>query len=256
MERMMFIFGIVLTALLSCTTTKSVQQDMAAGDNSRNALNWAGVYSGMLPSTYGDGIQAMIKLYSDYTYELQWKYMDKRVADVNKKGKFSWDASGSNITLEGVEVIPDIYKVGENKLLATNKAGRVIKNNLLMKDTSSILERYWKLTAVKGEAVSNFQKAISEAPAMGKEPHMKLKVLDSKVSGNGGCNGYGGTYTLGAGNKIRFSPIISTKMACYKLNIENAFFSVFEFVDHYEAKGGTLVLFDVNSQELARFVTF
>ena len=243
----MFIFGIVLTAFMSCTTTKSVQQDMVTGDNSRNALDWAGVYSGVLPSDYGSGIQAMIRLNKDDSYVLKWKYMGERVKEVEKTGKFSWDAQGGNITLEDVEVIPALFKVGEGRLLAIDKAGNVIKGQELMKDSASILEQYWKLTEVRG-------KSVSVAPGEGKEPHMILKVLDSRVSGNGGCNGYGGTYTLAAGNRVSFSPIISTKMACNALDVENAFFGVFESVDQYQVKGDSLVLLDVNKQELARFV--
>ena len=190
----------------------------------------------------------MIKLNKDNSYELQWKYMGKRVKEVNNKGKFSWDITGSNILLDSVQDIPSMYKVGEHKLIQVDQGGRIIiASNQLLKDSTSILEQYWKLTEVKG-------KAVSVAPGEGKEPHMILKVLDSRVNGNGGCNGYGGTYTLGAGNKIHFSPIISTKMACNALSVENAFFGVFQSVDQYKVNGDSLVLLHVNKRQLARFV--
>jgi heat shock protein HslJ len=48
-----------------------------------------------------------------------------------------------------------------------------------------------------------------------KEPHMILQVAESRVVGNGGCNGFSGTYQLDSkSNRLRFSPLMATKMAC------------------------------------------
>lgn len=248
MDRTLLILGILLTIFTSCTTTKNMQQDLPTGDNSRNALDWAGLYSGVLYSEMGDSIQAMIKLNADDSYELQWKYLGKRVATVEKKGKFTWDAKGSNITLESVEVIPAIYKVGEHKLFQVDKDGKILPaSRQLFKDTSSILEKYWKLVEVNG-------KTVMLSGELRKGPHMILKVMDRRVSGNGSCNGYGGTYHLSAGNKIHFSPIISTKMACSEMEVETAFFNVFQSADHYTVSGDSLSLHDSNKRVLARFV--
>lgn len=42
---------------------------------------------------------------------------------------------------------------------------------------------------------------------------------DGTLSGNSGCNGYSGSYTV-EGNQITFSPIVSTRMACDKSIME------------------------------------
>jgi heat shock protein HslJ len=50
---------------------------------------------------------------------------------------------------------------------------------------------------------------------------------DSTFNGKAGCNNIAGTYTL-KGTSIRFSNIISTKMACEKLEQENAFLQLLQ----------------------------
>ena len=50
-----------------------------------------------------------------------------------------------------------------------------------------------------------------------------IQFRQGKVSGNGGCNRFSGTYTQD-GARITFGPLMSTKMACENLNAEIEFF--------------------------------
>lgn len=50
-------------------------------------------------------------------------------------------------------------------------------------------------------------------PAVGTHAHTLKFGTDGTVSGNGGCNSFGGTYTEATG-EITFSPLIRTLMAC------------------------------------------
>ncbi|RYF84529.1 MAG: META domain-containing protein, partial [Chitinophagaceae bacterium] len=55
--------------------------------------------------------------------------------------------------------------------------------------TGQLTETYWKLTELNG-------KPIGEANADRREVYLILRTAESRVQGNAGCNGYGGTYSL------------------------------------------------------------
>ena len=66
---------------------------------------------------------------------------------------------------------------------------------------------------------------------------------DGKVSGNSGCNGFGGTYEI-KDAQIAFSAIVSTLMACDdpRMAQENAVFQVLKDNVDYKIDGKTLTL--------------
>ena len=109
----------------------------------------------------------------------------------------------------------------------------------------AIVEKYWKLTAVFGEPVIT--------PEGGREAHIILKQEDNRVNGNTGCNSLGGTYTLEAGNKIRFSQMVTTLMMCLNNNVETKFKNALEKTDHFVVNGDTLRFFDSNKEHVASF---
>lgn len=110
----------------------------------------------------------------------------------------------------------------------------------------SVKEKYWKLIEINGQAISgNFNK----------EPHFILKNEDNRVNGNGGCNGFGGTYTLSEEtNRISFSELFSTKMACPDMSVEQAFMDILSKADNYSLNGDTLTLNKARMAPLAKFV--
>lgn len=77
-------------------------------------------------------------------------------------------------------------------------------------DTNTITETYWKLVELGGREPSMQE-------GQGKETHFILKEEGQRVVGNGGCNSFTGTYDLQEGNRLRFSQMASTKMACLNL---------------------------------------
>lgn len=116
------------------------------------------------------------------------------------------------------------------------------------KNPSEIVEKYWKLIEIRG------QKVTAENFAS-KEPHLILKSTDNRVTGNGGCNSFFGTYELQANaNRISFSKMGSTRMACLKPTVENDFLNVLETVDNYTVKNDTLQLNKARMAPMAKFV--
>ncbi|WP_432714669.1 META domain-containing protein [Pedobacter sp.] len=55
-------------------------------------------------------------------------------------------------------------------------------------------------------------------------PTLELRLSESKVFGNGGCNRYSGSIALEQ-NSITFSDLMSTKMACEALSLETEYLS-------------------------------
>jgi uncharacterized lipoprotein NlpE involved in copper resistance len=95
--------------------------------NSMNALDWNGIYKGTLPCADCEGIETILTLNPDLTYILFTNYLGRNDAlEEEKKGDFSWDEHGSEITLTNVTSGPNKYKVGENRLWHLDANGDMI----------------------------------------------------------------------------------------------------------------------------------
>lgn len=104
------------------------------------------------------------------------------------------------------------------------------------KPTEGITEKYWKLKTLEGKEVKMHKNQEREI-------YFMLKTDDNRVTGFAGCNSIMGTYTLEKGNRIRFSQMATTLMACPDLNInESEFLKVFELTDNYTINGDELSL--------------
>lgn len=106
-----------------------------------------------------------------------------------------------------------------------------------------ITERHWKLVEVMGQPVS----------AGPKEPYILLKEDGHRLVGNGGCNGLGATYELKEPQRLAFTQIVSTMMACPNLATEQTMFKALEMTDSYTLNGNDLVLNRARMAPLARF---
>lgn len=71
--------------------------------------------------------------------------------------------------------------------------------------------------------------------------YIQFNEAEKKVNGRGGCNRFFGNYDMD-GDKLKFSPIGATRMACPDLQTESEFFRVLETVDAYSIKEGLLSL--------------
>lgn len=117
--------------------------------------------------------------------------------------------------------------VGKRAPLATFK--RVVKDE-------SITNKYWKLKTLEG-------KEVKMAENQEKEIYFTLKTDENRVAGFAGCNTLMGAYTLETGNRIRFSNMASTMMACPDVDINDRdFLKIFELVDNYTVNGDELSL--------------
>lgn len=107
----------------------------------------------------------------------------------------------------------------------------------------------WRLVEVNGHQ-------IDAGMDPGRPPYLLLPgETDSLVQGFGGCNGFFGTYKAGPADRLRFSGMGSTMMACEgKMEVEKAFLSALERTDSYAITGDTLSLHRARMAPLARLV--
>lgn len=103
----MRVFVIVLPLLLAaCAVTPperaEIPQPEAVVDhhNSRNSLDWAGHYSGVLPCADCPGIEHELTLSADGGYRLATRYLDRQAEPTVVSGRFQWNAEGSHIQLD------------------------------------------------------------------------------------------------------------------------------------------------------------
>lgn len=140
------VFACVCLFFLSCkkemqkiedkTDSIVAKADSALVDshNSKNSLDWQGIYKGILPCADCEGIETTITLNTEDTFSLTTKYLGKgdgKVFEVN--GNFTWDNTNGIVSLEGLKERPYLYKVGENTLIQLDMEGYPIKGQLANK---------------------------------------------------------------------------------------------------------------------------
>ncbi|EGF90091.1 META domain protein [Asticcacaulis biprosthecium C19] len=87
-----------------------------------------------------------------------------------------------------------------------------------------------------------------------RQVYMEVNAEAGRVGGSGGCNTFGGSAILQTGDRVRFSDVVSTKMACMQgMEVEQAFFDVLSRADNYSLNGNSLSLNKARMAPLARF---
>lgn len=256
MKRITFICMLLLTgiAFLQCNTrspatnTKTTTTDNA--HNSQNSLDWDGIYRGVLPCADCAGIQTTLYLNKDLSFLKKTKYLGKPDPAFELSGKFTWNTAGNTITLNDAGQAIS-YLVGENTLTQLDRSGSKITGNLasnymLSKSSYAILERYWKLVELNGKPILVDSTFI-------KEPHIMLKDQENRIVGHGGCNGFSGTFEISPLNRITFSKMTSTEMACPQLDLESQLLNALQLADNFTITADNLVLNKARMASLARF---
>lgn len=111
-------------------------------------------------------------------------------------------------------------------------------------NNSPLINTYWKLTEIKGAAVS-----VSDNQ---REAHIVLNS-EQRLAGSDGCNRIMGGYTLKGGN-LQFSQIASTRMACLQGSQQaDAIGASLPQTAAYKIAGDQLELRDATGAVIARF---
>ncbi|MCC5939820.1 MAG: copper resistance protein NlpE N-terminal domain-containing protein [Lunatimonas sp.] len=252
------VFGLgflMLWAVAACQQkATTMQQTLPIGDTSRNALDWDGTYSGMVPCADCEGILTVLELTKEETYTLKRTYVGKDPKAYLTEGRFAWNELGNIITLDGIEQGPNRYLVGENQLFQLDMEGNRITgaladNYVLRKGEQTVedplLGKKWVLKQVMG-------KDLPENEAI----FIQFEPGSSRVLGFGGCNQFFGNYELKEGWRIQLSQIGRTQKLCQEMQeIEDRFFEALENADNYSLndEGDVLSLNKARMAPLLRF---
>ena len=105
----------------------------------------------------------------------------------------------------------------------------------------------WVITTLEGQNIANPE-------SNGEIIQFTLNSEDNRVNGFSGCNTFMGTYKIEEGNRISFSQMGVTRMACPDSEINEAqILSVFETADNFTIYDGILSLNKAKMAPLAQF---
>jgi heat shock protein HslJ len=188
---------------------------------SRNSLDWAGIYEGILPGADRAGVKTRLTLNRDGTYERVTLPVGRQEAARTVRGSFAWQSSGNAIRLDepggGQQ-----FAVGEGRLLLLHPeggpAGTPVPNAVLTlvpktEATDGLvqtLERYrWSL-----ESATDGQNRAIEALSPRKDRPVVFEFSGARLGIQGPCNRMMGSYRISAANQLTVSGMASTNMAC------------------------------------------
>lgn len=134
-------FGVLVAllafALMSCTNQSKKQADenidstafdqsVVDSHTSEMSLDWAGVYTGVMPCADCEGIETVIELKNDHTYVAHYTYLGTSEDEntFTNEGTFTFDVLGNNITLQSGDETSQ-YRVGENQITLLNTDGTI-----------------------------------------------------------------------------------------------------------------------------------
>ena len=211
---------LALTACFPRTQGDGVPPVADAAHNSRNSLDWAGIYEGVLPCADCPGIQTRLTLNRDESYELSTLYLDRDSAARVLRGRFSWQPSGNALTLEGQHGGQQ-FVVGEGRVALVQPgaapswpqpAQRVLQRVAAAPaaGVQRTLESHrWTLTSATG---SQGQR-IDGLPAGAGRP-VVFGFAEGRLNIEGGCNRIFGGYQIDGDNRLVLGRMASTMMAC------------------------------------------
>lgn len=84
-------------------------------------------------------------------------------------------------------------------------------------------------------------------------PNLEINIRTMSIMGSDGCNQYKAKIESLADNKIKFGPIMGTKMACPDMSMPIKFTSALSEVRYFKREGLSLVLYDDNNSKLLTF---
>lgn len=131
------------------------------GHGARDAADWDGRYTGLLPCASCPGIATELTLNEAGFYTLKETYLEKKAAVFKSKGRFKWNASGNEITLLADEG-QRIFRIGEGTAWQVG-ADSAVRKDLALKKLDEFVgggaQLYVDHTSVKVREVDGSKRA-------------------------------------------------------------------------------------------------
>jgi uncharacterized lipoprotein NlpE involved in copper resistance/heat shock protein HslJ len=217
----------IVAAAAMLSACMPIQQDGAAlpgkaadMHNSRNSLDWAAAYEGVLPCASCPGIETRLTLNRDGSYELLTRYIDRQPAPTAVRGQFSWQPSGNAISLDA-KGGGQQFAVGEGRLSSLSLDGSPVAlggpNRVLSllpgvagAALQPMLETHrWTLvsaTDAKGQRID----ALFPSPGR----PLVFGFANGRVDIEGGCNRMNSGFQVDAERQLKVGRFATTMMAC------------------------------------------
>lgn len=188
--------------------------------SSRNSLDWAGTYEGVLPCSGCRGVRTRLALNRDQRYELVTQALDPDGEVSVVRGRFGWLPGGNAIALErrhgGQRVL-----VGEGRVALLEAEAppawpqppqRVLERIAAAPavDVRRTLESHrWTLTSATGGRGERI-----EGLTAGTGRPLVLGFAEGRLNVEGGCNRLFGGYRIEGDTRLVASRMASTMKAC------------------------------------------
>jgi heat shock protein HslJ len=215
----------LVVALLGACSGENSQPPADAGvvdtHNSRNSLDWSGVYEGIVSCTDCPGTQMRLTLSQDGSFEFSRRDLVRGAAPASAKGQFTWQPDGNTIVLDANGGAQG-FAVGEGRVIVLNSDGSgpdAAGASLLRLDPVQPDAR----TGLAGTLEAH-RWTLSSTTDAGNKPMASLfpspdrpfvfNFAGSRLHVEGGCNGLRGSYLLGNDGLLTLGQLASTQMAC------------------------------------------
>jgi len=264
-DRLMFITTKaypVLTQESGKTVDLLLQRFGGSDSNPETSIpNLPATFIGNWPCADCPGIQYQLNLLLDHTFSSRMTYQE-RPSRLDDRGRWQLADDGRTLTLRGEHEASRFALHDTNTLRKLDSEGKEIASKLDydLKRTPTFMaiesenreaaevpleNTYWKLIRLPGAEINS--------PSAKQKPHFVLNPETHRISGAGGCNRLSGSYQID-GDRIRFSQMISTMMACVEgMDTEQAFRNALNVVGTWKIAGQRLELFDVSGKLRATF---
>ncbi len=242
------VLGLATIMATSAFTVQSCTTQNTVGDTTQVSVDYNGTYRGTLPCADCQGIKTTVYLSKDNTFRTITQYIGSETEDVDT-GKFTWDKTGSIITLNGKEKAK--YFVGENTLTKLNLDGKKVEGSLakfymLTKDNYAVLNKKWDLVELNG-------KKFDASQTTKKEAFIMFNDAENRYVASAGCNTISGSFMVNSYNHLELGEGMSTMMACPNLEWEQQLMEVLKTADTFSISGDELHLFKGRMRAMAVF---
>jgi heat shock protein HslJ len=228
------LLALFVVALAGCQPEKSTDLPAAPSaeadpapvidmHTSRTALDWAGVYEGLLACADCPGIHTRLTLEPDGGFEIVTRRLVRDAEPSSARGQFEWEAGDNTIALDAAGGGQRVA-VGEGRLLlleagqtqpAWDRADATLAQSSpawrnTRQDLGDMLEDHrWLL--VDGTDAGNRR---IDALFPDAERSFAFHFAGSRLHVQGGCNGFRGAFAIDADGMLDVTGTISTMMAC------------------------------------------
>ncbi|WP_395063105.1 META domain-containing protein [Flavobacterium sp.] len=171
-----------------------------------------------------------------------------------KKDEAASQMANDTITAIDTTVVDENVVVDSTVATDTTDVSNVdLPNELSTKTTTvttdpskgkyALAETKWKLVELNGKAVKS---------STNKDYFINLDSKSGKFAAYAGCNNFAGTFVMKSAEKLAFSKIMGTKMACPNMDFENNFIKTIEKTDNYMIEG-TMLHLHKGKKAIAKF---